>query len=92
MAQQRESLRVTIAMMKHHGQNQHAEERVYLALTTHHLRRKSGQELKQDRSLEAGANAETTEECLLPMTYSVHFLIEPRTTSPEMTIDWAVSH
>jgi hypothetical protein len=45
--------------------------------TVHHLR-KSEQELKQGRDLEAGADAEATESCCL-LACSVCFLIEPRT-------------
>jgi len=54
----------------------------------------SGQELKQDRNLEAGADAEAMEEsCLLAC--SACFLIEPRTISPGMapcTMGWALPH
>jgi hypothetical protein len=56
-------------------------------ITVHH-QRKSGQELKQDRNLEAGADAEALERCCL-LACSGCFLIEPRTTrldiaSPKM--------
>jgi hypothetical protein len=43
-----------------------------------HHRRKPGQELKQDRNLEAGIDAEAIEGCLL--AYAC-FLIEPKTIS-----------
>ena len=41
--------------------------------------------LRQDRTLEAGADAEVTEECCslaCPLAYSASFLVEPKTTSP----------
>lgn len=50
-------LRVTIAVVKHHGQKQVGEERGLFSLDFHitvHLGRKSEQELTQGRSLEAG--------------------------------------
>ena len=53
--------------MKHHGQKQHGEEGVYLpsmSEVTVYLG-KSGQELKQGRDLEVGADAEAIEECCL---------------------------
>lgn len=43
--------------------------------------RKSGQKLKQDRNLEAGADAKAVEWCYL-LACLVCFLLEPRTTSP----------
>jgi hypothetical protein len=54
-----------------------------------HHRRKSGQELKQGRNLEAGADAGRGHgrmllTDLLPMACSACFLIEPRTTNPGM--------
>jgi hypothetical protein len=55
-------------------------------ITVHHWRR-SGQELKQDSDLEAGADAETLEflACwlagLFNMACSEYFLVEPRITS-----------
>ena len=54
-------VRVSIAVTKRHEQKASLGEGVYLAYTVTytvpHLR-KSGQELKQGRNLEAGANAE----------------------------------
>lgn len=51
---------------------------------TVHPQRKSAQEPKQDRNLEAGADAEAMEGCCLlaffPMDCSACFPIEPRTT------------
>ena len=45
---------------------QAGEEKVYLTLITVCHQRKLGQELKQDRNLEAGTDAEAVEEgCLL---------------------------
>jgi len=55
---------------------------IYFHTTVHHGR-KSGQDLKQDRSLKAGADAETVEWCCL-LACSAFFVIEPRTTSPGM--------
>ena len=55
---------------------------VYLHIAVHH-QRKSGLELTQGRSLEAGADAEAMERCPL-LACSACFLIEPRTTSPGM--------
>ena len=40
------------------------EERVYFHIAVHH-QKKSGQELKQGRNLEAGADAEAMEGCCL---------------------------
>jgi len=62
-------VRVTMAVMKHHDQRANWEGKGLLGLhfqiVVHH-RRKSGQELTQDRNLEAGADAEAVEEgCLL---------------------------
>ena len=65
-------LRVSIAAGQHHGQYQVGEERAYLAYTStllFHHQRKSGQELKQDRALEAGADAEAMEGCCV-LVYS----------------------
>ena len=62
------------------------------------LQRKSGQELKQDRNLEAGADAEATEGLLtgiLLMACSACFLREPRITSSEMellTMGWTLPY
>jgi hypothetical protein len=62
-------------------------------------RRKSGQELKQDRVLEAGAEAEAMEgRCftdLLPLACSACFLIAPRATITErapFTVGWGLPH
>jgi hypothetical protein len=63
---------VLVAVMKHHEQKQLGEEMVYLAYTSignAHYRRKSGQELKQGRNLDAGDDAEAMEKCCL-LTYS----------------------
>ena len=65
--------------------------------TVHH-QRKSGQELKYRRNLEAGADAEAVRGMLLldPSWFcSACFLAEPRTTSLEMalpTMGWALPH
>jgi hypothetical protein len=65
------------------------EERVYLAYTFHRAvnhQRKSGTQAGQ----EAGADAEAMEGCCL-LACSACFLIEPKTTSPEMappTMNW----
>jgi len=50
--------RVTITAMKHHGQKQTGEERVYLAYTSSLY---STTEASQDRNLEAGADAQARE-------------------------------
>lgn len=55
-----------------------------------HHGRKPGQELKQGRILEAGADAEARRVLLtglLTMAYSACFLIEPRSTVTSPTID-----
>jgi hypothetical protein len=60
--------------------------------TVHH-QRKSGQELKQGKNLEAGADAEAMEGCF--MACLACFLIEPRTIGPGMeppTVGWALPH
>jgi hypothetical protein len=61
-------LRVAIAVMKHHGQKQVGEKRVYLAYAStafivHHQRTSRG-ELKQGRNLETRADGEATEVLL----------------------------
>ena len=60
---------------------------LHFHITVHH-QRKSGQELKQDRNLETGADAESVEGCdltgLLLAACSACFLVEPKTTSPRM--------
>ena len=55
---------------------------LYFCTIVHHCR-KSGQELKQGRNLEAGADPEAMEGCCL-LACSACFLIEPRTTRPGM--------
>ena len=56
--------RVNMDVLKHHDQNQVAQERVYLIIV--HQLKKSGQEFKQGKKLEAGGDAEAMEEyCLL---------------------------
>jgi hypothetical protein len=57
-------VRVTIAVIKHNGQNQDKEKRVCLvhASSAVHHWGKSGQELTQGRNLEAGADAEDMED------------------------------
>ena len=71
------------------AKKQAGEERVYLAV---HHQRKSGQELKQNRNLEAGTEAKAMEgNCLFLMACSACFLIEPRTTSSRVALpimDW----
>ena len=70
------------------------EEMIYLAYTSISLFitkgwPKSGQELKQGRNLEAGADAETLVRCSLLAC----FLIETKTISPGMappTMHWAL--
>jgi len=54
-------------VIKYHGQQQAREERVHLAhsFAPIHHRKKSGQELKEGRNLEAGADAEAVEGCCL---------------------------
>jgi hypothetical protein len=66
MAKVRRCLRVSIAVMKHHHQK--ASQGGQGLFTSHfhiavHHWRKSGQELKWGRSLEAGADAEAMEVC-----------------------------
>ena len=70
----------------------------YFHITVHH-RRKSEQKLQQSRNLEAGADAEATEECCLlacsPMACSTCFIIKLGTTSPGVappTMGWALPH
>ena len=87
-------VRVTIVVIKHHDQSNWEMKGLIWLL----LRRKSGQELKQGRNLEAGADAETMEGAaywLVPMACSAYILIEPRTASPGMaqcTMGWALPH
>ena len=54
---------------------------LHFNITVHH-QRKSGQGLTQGRNLEAGADAEAMERCLLPLACSACFLKEPMTTNP----------
>ena len=59
---------ISIAVRRHHDQKQLGEERVYFSLHFHITGQhggKSGQELKQWRNLEAGADAEAVEGCYL---------------------------
>lgn len=54
-------IRVSIAVMRHHDQEQSVEERIDFSLQlriTVHLQRKSGKAIRQGRSLKAGAKAE----------------------------------
>jgi hypothetical protein len=56
--------------------------------------KKLGQELKQERNLKAGVDAEAMEGCCL-LVCSSSFLIKPRATIPGMTsptMDWVLSH
>jgi hypothetical protein len=62
---------------------------LHFHIALHHWR-KSGQELKQGRILEAGAGTEFMELCLLAC-----FLVEPRMTSPGVVspiVGWALPH
>jgi hypothetical protein len=82
-------------VIKHHDQSNLASKGFHIIV---HHQRISGQELKQSRNLEAGADAEAMEGWvlltdLLLMACSACFLIEPRTTSPVMvppTVGWAL--
>jgi hypothetical protein len=64
--------------------------------TTVHYQRKSGQELKQGRNLEAGADAETTEDAAYRLALHGLFSLlsyRTRTTSPGVappTMGWAL--
>jgi len=65
---------------------------LHFHITVHH-QRKSGQELKQDRSLEAGVDAEAMECAAYWLVSQDCFLIEPKTTSSEMappTMGWVL--
>jgi hypothetical protein len=60
--------RVSVAATKHHDQKASWEGKGLLGSHFHivvHHGRKSGQELKQGRNLEAGADAEAMEGCCL---------------------------
>ena len=91
-------VRVSIAVMKHHGQKASWEGKglfgLHFCIAVHH-QRKAGQELKQNRNLEAGTEAEAMEgSCLFPMACSACFLIEPRTTSSRVALPimgWVLS-
>ena len=76
-------VRVTVAVMKHHDQKQVGEKRVYLTYIStsivHHLE-KSGQELKQDKNLETGADVVAMEKFCLFYLLALHG-VEPSTTS-----------
>lgn len=55
-------VKVSIAVIKHHGKKQTGKERVHFIFhITVYDRRKSEQEIKQDRDLEARADAEAME-------------------------------
>ena len=85
--------RISIAVMKHHDQKASWGGKGLFDLLFHitvHHRRKSGQELKQGRILEVGADAEAVEEVAAGLFC---FSIEPLTASPRMapsTLDWAL--
>lgn len=87
--------------MKHYDQKQAGEETVYLMFTSASIVchwRKSVQEQTKTQQ-ESGADAEAMEKyCLLAnmlsMACSVEFLIEPRTTIPQValtTMGWALT-
>jgi hypothetical protein len=66
-------LRVSVAVMEHHDPKQLGKEGVLFLLYSHitvYYPRKSGQELKQVKNLEAGADAEAMEECCLLACFS----------------------
>ena len=70
-------VRVTIAVLKHLGGK--GLFGLYFLITVHH-QRKSGQELKQGKNLEAGVDVEAMKELLtgfLPVAHSACFLLEP---------------
>ena len=82
-------LRVTVAIIKHHGQKQFGEKRVYVAYVSTSLFIMEGSQ---------GWNWwrnqwEVLLTSLFIMAYTAYFLIEPRTTSQEVappTMDWAL--
>ena len=93
-------IRVSIAVMKHHDQKASWGGKglsdLHFLITDYH-QRKSGQEVKQGRNLEVGADAEAMEGCCLLACLHGLFslLIESTTTSPGMappTMGWALSH
>ena len=94
-------VRVSIGATKHHKQATWEGKGLFCLgshIIVHHWR-KSGQELKQGRNLEAGADAEAMEECCLLVCSSwlvqPAFFIEATTTSPGMappTMGWALPH
>ena len=66
---------------------------LHFYIDVHHWR-KSEQELKQGRSLEAGADTKVIEWCRL-LACSACFLMKPQITSPRVapsTMDWVISH
>ena len=89
---------VTIAVMKHYDQSNLGRKGfiwLHFHIVVHHSR-KSGQELKQGRNLEAGADAEAMEAfCLLACS---PWLLQPALTQnhlPEMappTMVWVLPH
>ena len=93
-------VKVTTAATKHHEQSKMGGQGLLHSqfhITVHH-QKPCGQELKQSKNLEAGADAEAMEECcllvLLPRICSV-FLIECKTTSLGMaspTKGWFLLH
>jgi hypothetical protein len=76
--------RVSIDSIKRHDEKARKERLIWFVLniTVHH-HRKPGQELKQGRNIEAGAEVEAMVRCCL-LTFSMHFsacfFIVPRTT------------
>jgi hypothetical protein len=82
--------RVSMAVMKHHGQEQLEEERVYFTYTSTSpsiIHRSWGR--NSGRNLEAGTKSEAMEEfCLLAC--SACFLIGPRTTGGIITMGLAL--
>lgn len=61
-------IRISIAVMKHHDHKQHKKERVMSAHNSKvmlHYWQKSGQRLRLDRKLDAGADGEAVEEATL---------------------------
>jgi hypothetical protein len=85
-------IRIAVAMMKHWPKASWGEKDLFgFYIVVHHWR-KPGQQHKQGRNLEAGANEGAMEgSCLL--AYSICFLIELRTTSPGVAsprVYWAL--
>lgn len=79
-------VKVTLAVMKHHNQKKWKSWFVLCFQTTVHHSRTSGQELKQGRHLEEGADVEVMEGAAhwLASPGFLCFLRESRTTSPRM--------